>query len=732
MKFLTDILAKSNLVVDGVVTLNTVNAASVDTDKFLVVDNGVVKFRTGAQLLSDIGAAAAAAGLPVGGTTGQILAKIDNTNYNVQWIDNYAPKIQHIVKLGTTMTAGTPVYVSSSDGTNMIVSAASNTTEATSSKTLGLLVSGGVTNDQRFVVTEGLLAGLDTSTAAAGDPVWLGPNGTLLFGLANKPVAPLHMVFIGIVTRVQQNNGEIFVKVQNGYELNELHDVSLPSYINNGVLYRDTSTNLWKHATIATILGYTPANSTSISGTTNYVAKFTSAGAVGNSQIFDNGTFVGIGTTSNAGYKLDVTGTARVYHGLTVSDYGGLNTTYSLIAYTNGNTEVFGIKNGAVYSNGNFAVFNNYTQPYYFYTNLGYYFIPANSRGVANLDWIYAGGTMFVAGGNTNQNTGWVSVKPTFNYNSTPDAGTKFIGFYYSPTNFATLGTQHYAIVAEAGQVQLGDLAGTGSRMVVASATGVLSTQAIPSGTLTGTGTINYVPKWTSTSALGNSQIFDDGTNVGIGTSSPGYKLDVVGVIYTNNSVNVNNYGTLSFDTTGNGRMRVKAIANRELSFGANNLNENMIIGLTGNVGINATSLISGIQLTINTTAGGPVSSGTAQTAALRLQSGANNGVIDFGTNSSANGWIQVTNRSSLDSNFNLLLNPNGGSVAIGTSSPAASAKLEIASTTQGFLPPRMTAAQRGAISSPATGLVVYQTDGNEGLWLYTVANGWRALAIVV
>ena len=48
-------------------------------------------------------------------------------------------------------------------------------------------------------------------------------------------------------------------------------------------------------------------------------------------------------------------------------------------------------------------------------------------------------------------------------------------------------------------------------------------------GSITGSGTTNYVPKWTSSSALGNSLIFDDGTNVGIGTSTPSQKLDVIG-----------------------------------------------------------------------------------------------------------------------------------------------------------------------------------------------------------
>ncbi len=58
--------------------------------------------------------------------------------------------------------------------------------------------------------------------------------------------------------------------------------------------------------------------------------------------------------------------------------------------------------------------------------------------------------------------------------------------------------------------------------------------------------------------------------------------------------------------------------------------------------------------------------------------------------------------------------------VGIGTSSPATSAKLEISSTTQGFLPPRMNQSQRTAIGSPAQGLMVYQTDGTEGLYYYS------------
>jgi len=69
----------------------------------------------------------------------------------------------------------------------------------------------------------------------------------------------------------------------------------------------------------------------------------------------------------------------------------------------------------------------------------------------------------------------------------------------------------------------------------------------------------------------------------------------------------------------------------------------------------------------------------------------------------------------------------NDGSVGIGTTTNVASSALTIASTTKGFLPPRMTNSQRTAITSPTTGLIVYQTDWTE--WLYErTASGWRII----
>ena len=167
----------------------------------------------------------------------------------------YTSVLKHTVKAGQAINKGQAVYVSSADGTNMVVSKASNVSEALSSKTMGLLETTLANNAQGFVITEGLLAGLNTNSATIGDPVWLGVDGALIYGLASKPYAPTHLVFIGIVTRVSATVGEIFVKVQNGFELREIHDVDLITNApaNNDLLQYESSTSLWKNKPFAFI-----------------------------------------------------------------------------------------------------------------------------------------------------------------------------------------------------------------------------------------------------------------------------------------------------------------------------------------------------------------------------------------------------------------------------------------------------------------------------------------------
>jgi hypothetical protein len=120
---------------------------------------------------------------------------------------------------------------------------------------MGLLAQSLNNNGIGYVVTEGLLDGLNTSTATVADPVWLGVDGALIYGLANKPTAPANLVYLGVVTRVNSNNGEIFVKVQNGYELDELHDVAAQSPSNGQTLVFNSTNSLWESNTVSLSAG---------------------------------------------------------------------------------------------------------------------------------------------------------------------------------------------------------------------------------------------------------------------------------------------------------------------------------------------------------------------------------------------------------------------------------------------------------------------------------------------
>jgi plastocyanin len=161
---------------------------------------------------------------------------------------------------GSTLAKGKPVYVTGAVGASgkIKVGLASNASEAQSSKTLGFTAESISNNGEGQIITEGLLSNINTVGGADGDPVWLGSSGSLIFGLANKPKAPQHLVFLGIVVRGEHaNNGSIFVKIQNGFELEELHNVLIESPANSQALVYDSASGLWKNISINAGTGIT-------------------------------------------------------------------------------------------------------------------------------------------------------------------------------------------------------------------------------------------------------------------------------------------------------------------------------------------------------------------------------------------------------------------------------------------------------------------------------------------
>ncbi len=182
------------------------------------------------------------------GVEGQVLSQ---TGLNqVGWIDNFAEAMVTRVfnDLGTTQDKGLVVYLNGVQGDRPKIALAQANNEMNSSKTFGLIYDDILDMQDGQVITEGLLSGLDTDIVGwnEGDALWLSP--TVAGGYTNvKPSAPNHAVFIGTLVRKHQTQGSVQVKIQNGYELQELHNVSIPTTpSNNDVLTYNSSTGLWE------------------------------------------------------------------------------------------------------------------------------------------------------------------------------------------------------------------------------------------------------------------------------------------------------------------------------------------------------------------------------------------------------------------------------------------------------------------------------------------------------
>ena len=140
-----------------------------------------------------------------------------------------------------------------------------------SATTLGLVTETIANNAEGFITTSGQVKEINTTgslqgeTWVDGDTLYL--SGTVAGMITNiKPSAPIHTVIIGFVEYAHAIHGKIFVKVNNGYELEELHNVSAIAPNNNEVLTYETSSTLWKPKTVVSALGFTPYNATNPSG----------------------------------------------------------------------------------------------------------------------------------------------------------------------------------------------------------------------------------------------------------------------------------------------------------------------------------------------------------------------------------------------------------------------------------------------------------------------------------
>lgn len=186
--------------------------------------------------------------IPPGGSYGQILAKASGTNFDTEWRDGV--QVTSVYNnSGATITKGSVVYINGASGNLPTIALSQANAESTSSKTYGLVVADISNMSSGSVVASGQIRDLNTFGVTEGVTLWLSPT-TAGGYTTTKPTAPNHAVAVGVCTRAHPTLGTIEVKIQNGYELEELHNVSITSVADQQILHYESASSLWKNFTL--------------------------------------------------------------------------------------------------------------------------------------------------------------------------------------------------------------------------------------------------------------------------------------------------------------------------------------------------------------------------------------------------------------------------------------------------------------------------------------------------
>jgi hypothetical protein len=162
------------------------------------------------------------------------------------------------------------VRVTGVQGQRLKVDLAQATTDILSAETIGLVTETINNNQEGFITTSGLVRNINTTgslqgeTWADGDILYLSP--TVAGRITKvKPSAPNHLVIIGYVIHSHVTQGSIFVKVDNGYELDELHNVKIDTPLNNQSLVYNSTLEVWENKTITIDATPTDGSSNAVS-----------------------------------------------------------------------------------------------------------------------------------------------------------------------------------------------------------------------------------------------------------------------------------------------------------------------------------------------------------------------------------------------------------------------------------------------------------------------------------
>lgn len=398
---------------------------------------------------------------------------------------------------GATMTKGTVVYINGGHGNLPTIAKAIATSDATSAQTYGVVRTNITNNNNGYVTVIGNLDNLDTQAYATGTQLYLSST-TAGAWTSVKQYAPNHLVYVGIVIRSHPTQGVVEIRIQNGFELDELHDVSAQTPSNNQGLFYNSSTSLWENKSIATALGYTPISLTSLSATSplsynNTTGAFSISQASGSTSGFLSSTDWTTFNNKQNALTNPITGTGANGR---IAYFNGTTTQTSSANLTWNNTD-------AILSTNSIYNFNNTTNAYMLSSdgeNIGSIF------NVSAAKWSLGYGTSATALGTpalTWDNSGKVGIGTTSPSNLLDVNGTG---------RFTTNLFINRASAGNSNGLSL-QTAGTNNWYIGSSAVGANTDLQF----------------YNHSAAEVVFSIANTTGNVGIGTTSPSFKLDVTG-----------------------------------------------------------------------------------------------------------------------------------------------------------------------------------------------------------
>jgi hypothetical protein len=218
------------------------------------------------------------------------------------------------------------VKIIGAQGQRVQVGLAQANNDLNSKDTIGLIAENIPNNQEGWVKTNGILKDIDTTgnlqgeTWNDGDTLYLSPT-TAGFLTNIKPVAPQHTIIVGFVAYSHQNHGKIYVKVDNGYELDELHNVQITGTTKGGsYLQYNSSVGVWEDSPIVWTTDF--MNSLSMDIYAPYNLKIDTITNIKNAPtltILDDGVAYVLGQTIAVGSQINIQASINGVCNLTLS-----------------------------------------------------------------------------------------------------------------------------------------------------------------------------------------------------------------------------------------------------------------------------------------------------------------------------------------------------------------------------------------------------------------------------